>query len=404
MADVNVLEKAQKILTEPVCDHCLGRQFAQLMSGLTNIERGSLLRTAAAMSIDIENYSGSIDLSNFHEFKFHNFETQKYAQKKCAVCADLFDNLPKWVQKVEKSVKNIEFSTFLVGSKLSLDLIEKEEALWERVGIDYCEPIKAEINRELGKLVEKKLNVKFAKNPDVNIILNFDAGKVDIEINPLFIYGEYQKLVRGIPQTKWPSGKYKTSVEQIIAKPYMQKTNGNGHKLHGMGREDIDARCLGWRPFVLEILEPRQRKFDIKKLAKKIPAKIKVRNLRPSDIAEVRKIKEFRAEKTYRAIVICTKKIEKKDLKKLSIIKSISQKTPQRVLHRRADRYRNRKIKSLRTTYINGRKFIIEVRSEAGLYIKELVSGDGGRTQPNVASILGTECVCRDLDVLKIHC
>ncbi|MDP6641711.1 MAG: hypothetical protein QF381_04675, partial [Nitrososphaerales archaeon] len=43
----------------------------------------------------------------------------------------------------------------------------------------------------------------------------------------------------GIPQTRWPSGKYKTSVEQIAAKPYLTKTKGTGTKFHGAGREDI---------------------------------------------------------------------------------------------------------------------------------------------------------------------
>ncbi len=399
-----LIEKAQNILRQPVCDHCLGRQFGQLLSGLNNKERGSTIRTAVAMSLDKTETSTDIDMSNFHNFRFHNLETQAPERKKCEICDDLFDELPKWVAKIRKAAQKCRFSTFLMGTRLSFDLIEKEEALWERIGIDHCEPLKAEINRELGKLVEKALGVRFEKkNPDVNIIVDFHAKKADIEINPLFIYGEYQKLVRGIPQTRWPSGKYKTSVEQIIAKPFMMATKGNGHKLHGMGREDIDARCLGWRPFVLEILSPRSRDIDVRKMSKKISNKIKVRNLRFSAIGEVRIIKETRAEKTYRATVICENKIKKKDLKQLLDLKLVHQKTPQRVLHRRADKYRKRAVKSVKTKFVNSRKFVLEIRSEAGLYIKELVTGDSERTEPSVSSLLGTKCVCRDLDVIKIH-
>ena len=281
---MDVLEKAAKILQQPVCDHCLGRQFAQLLSGYTNPERGSALRIAVAMSIDKskeEEKEGdakvsdvgeankntekttrpsvhNLDMSNFHELNFHNLGAGKrIKRKKCSVCEDFFLNLEKYLDKISKASKKCDFRTFLVGTKLPFEMISAEEGLWERVGIDYCEPVKAEINREVGKLVEKRLKVHFdRKRPDVNIILNINMGKVSIEINPLFIYGEYQKLKRGIPQTKWPSGKYKTSVEQLIAKPYMAATRGTGHKLHGLGREDIDARCLAWRPFVLEILKP----------------------------------------------------------------------------------------------------------------------------------------------------
>jgi len=402
----DIIEKATKILQQPVCDHCLGRQFGQLLSGFSNEERGRMIRSIAAMSIDNEGalHSG-MDMSNFHSVKFHSLDLEKHPeQKACAICADIFLDLEKWTAKVAKAASGVEFSTFLVGTKLSFDLVEKEEALWERVGIDCCEPLKAELNREIGKRVEKKTGAKFnSKNPEINIILDFDSNRTVIEINPVFIYGEYQKLVRGIPQTRWPSGKYKTSVEQIIAKPFMAATGGKSHKLHGMGREDIDARCLGWRPFVLEILSPKNRSLDMKKLAKKIARQVRVRNMRPSSIAEVRSIKESRAEKTYRALVIASKNVAKSDLKKLSALGSISQKTPQRVLHRRADKFRKRNVKSVKSKYVSKNKFLLEIRGEAGLYIKELISGDSGRTDPSVSKILGVPCTCKELDVIAIH-
>ena len=188
-----------------------------------------------------------------------------------------------------------------------------------------------------------------------------------------------------------------------MAAPFMKATHGAGHKLHGLGREDIDARCLGWRPFVLEILEPKKRALNLKQLTKKVGKGIKVRNLRPSNIEEVRRIKEERAEKSYLAIVVC-EGIVKKDLEKLkSMVGEIKQKTPERVLHRRADKFRHRKLKSLKTKFINSKKFTLEVRGEAGLYVKELISGDNGRTVPSVSSVLGQACLCKELDVTAIH-
>src|SRR3989304_2710831 len=101
-----------------------------------------------------------------------------------------------------------------------------------------------------------------------------------------------------------------------MAVPFRKATLGGSHKLHGLGREDIDARCLGWRPFVLEILRPKSRSMKLAALAKKIGKGIKVRNLRASNIAEVRRIKEEKADKTYRAAVIC-ENISRKDMEKL---------------------------------------------------------------------------------------
>ena len=401
---MQIQEKAQRILQQPVCDRCLGRQFAQLLSGFTNEQRGHMLRTLVAMSVDKEHGGGDIDISNFHGFNFHKLESKEnITRKKCTVCDDVFLNLDKMAEKVAKAAKKIEFSTFLIGTKISFELISREESLWERVGIDYCEPIKAELNREIGKLVEKKTGGHFSQTPDINFLASIPDNHVEILINPLFVYGEYQKLIRGIPQTRWPSKKYKTSVEEIMAKPFMAVTKGSGHKLHGLGREDVDARCLGWRPFVLEILSPKKRTLKLSALAKKVAKGIKIRSLRASNIGEVRAIKESKAEKTYRAVVMCDG-IRRRDLVHLkSLVATIRQKTPERVLHRRADKFRSRKVISLKTKYVNNRKFVMTVTGEAGLYIKELISGDNGRTIPSVSSILQQNCICEELDVLKIH-
>lgn len=424
---MNLLDKAVRILEQPVCDNCLGRQFGQLLSGYGNAERGRMLRTLAAMSIDAEKAKTSMDMSNFHDYKFHNLESAKVydakgvcqttEKKACSVCGGFFENTGEWIKEIALQSGKYDFRTFLIGTKLSHEMASREENLWERVGIDYCEPVKAEINREIGKAIENSIKsvdakgvkqpVKFdPKNPDVNIILDFNDEKASILLNPLFVYGEYQKLVRGIPQTKWPSGKYKTSVEQIIAKPFMKASKGRGHKLHGSGREDIDARCLAWRPFVLEILEPEKRNINIEELAKKIDKKkVVIRNVRLSNIAEVRRIKESKADKSYRAIVACDSEISKAELKKLSSLENaeIRQRTPTRVLHRRSDRMRKKKVKTIKAKFISKKSFEFVVRGEAGLYIKELISSDEGRTKPSVSELLGKECRCKELDVIDIH-
>jgi len=411
---MNLIEKAERIMEHYICDNCLGRQFGQLLSGYDNSHRGRVIRSLVAMSIDKEGKeSMNMDMMNFTGFRFHFLEIDIHklkaaiAGRKCHVCENIFDRLDRYAAKIENTLKKIEFKTFLIGTKLSHELNEREEQLWEHVGIDYCEPIKAEINRELGKTLEKRTRKKFSvKNPDVVILLDMASDKVELQINPIFIYGMYQKLVRGIPQTKWPDKKYKTSVEEIIAKPFMAVTKATGHKLHGFGREDIDARCLGWRPFVLELLEPKKRleKESMLRLARKIGKQVRVKGIRFSNIAEVRMIKEAKGDKTYKALVVCDNIIKKEELKKISSLKGeIRQRTPQRVIHRRADMLRKRKVFSIKTKQKGKKSFILTVRTEGGLYIKELISGDNGRTQPSISSILQNSCKCKELDVMAVH-
>jgi tRNA pseudouridine synthase 10 len=406
---MTIFEKARRILEQPVCDHCLGRQFAQLLSGYTNVQRGKLFRTIVAMSLDKEKLSETdqkLELSNFADYKFHILELkQKLKSKKCSICQDIFTKLDSLAQKAVKKAKGWEYRTFLVGTKLSAALLNAEEHLWERVGIDWCEPIKAELNREIGKRIEHLTGARFdPKIPDMVFVINLERKSVSVQPNPLFIYGEYQKLVRGIPQTKWPSGKYRTSVEEIVAKPFMTATKGIGHRFHGCGREDISARCLAWRPFVLEIQKPKVRTLNLKRIAKKIDKRVKVRALRLSNTIEVQKIKEARPDKSYRAIVTCEQPINAQELKKLQqLVGTIKQRTPLRVLHRRADRVRQKKVKQLKTKLLGKNIFELVVRCEAGLYVKELISGDKGRTRPSVSEILGKPCTCTELDVIKIH-
>jgi len=362
-----------------ICDSCLGRQFGQVSTGMTNSERGKAIRCMLEA---------------------------KPAKGRCSICNSLFQTgLEKWAVRAVKALKRMEYSSFVVGSRLSGDLISCEEGLWEHAGIAHCEPLKTELNRELGKLIWKKTRKKVDElNPDIVVLFDMAAGKLILQVNPLFIYGEYQKLVRGIPQTKWEM--YKVSVEGIIARPAMKATRGKAHTMHGAGREDIDARCLGWRPFVLEISEPVKRRIGLKKVQAAVnkSRKVKVRHLKYSNKKEVAKIKAARHDKTYRMLVQFQSPIESGKLKELKYITGvIKQKTPERVSHRRADLLRKRKVKNIKWKRISNKRLELEIRGEAGLYVKELVTGDNGRTIPNVSEVMDNPAKVMELDVIRIH-
>jgi tRNA pseudouridine synthase 10 len=399
-----------KILDRRLCDHCLGRLFGNLLYGYRDDERGRIIRTAIAMMVDgkLIDYS-KINKNNFYGFTFRqNKEFEKMKKERCWLCNNLFDNLDSMARKAESKLKKIDFNNFLVGSKIPEDVLDREEKLWEETGIEYVESIKTEINRELGKklgfLFKKPTNFK---TPDVVAVADFVNKKIDLQINSLYVLGYYQKLARGIPQCKWGTpGKYKTSVQEIVAKPLMKVTKGKGNAFHGMGREDVDARCLGWRPFVIEIAEPKKRFINLKQIQREINKnkKIRVNKLKFSDKNTVVRIKSEKGDKTYRLMVEFDKPVKEKELKKIKgLTGTISQQTPARVVHRRADLMRRRVVKEIKYKRLSSKKIELTVKTSAGLYIKELVNGDNGRTKPSLSELLNVKATPKKLDVVKIE-
>ena len=403
---MRLLEKVVEILKDSyVCDRCLGRQFSQLLSGLSNEERGRILRYYLAMLID-SGLEVKVNKTNFYGIKFHNRKVKVRKPKKCSVCLGIFDELKKKVKQIVRELKKYEFETFLVGCKLTPELVEREEKIWSKVGIEWCESIKAEINRELGKEIEKLTGKKMNRRmPDITVIVDLNTDSIELDIRSIFIYGKYQKLVRGIPQTKWKRKRYRTSVQEIIEKPLLRQTKAERSKFHGSGREDIEVRCLGWRPFVIELIRPRKRKIDLKKIGEEInkSKKVKVKDLKFVGREIVRRVKFADHDKTYRAIVTFEKPVS--NLERLRILKGrvIEQRTPIRVLRRRSDKIRKRVVKDLKYKLLGKKKVEFIIRAQAGLYIKELITGDEGRTKPSIAEILQNVPRKIELDVIKIH-
>jgi tRNA pseudouridine synthase 10 len=420
---MKVEEKAIEVLKQPICNNCLGREFGSLLSGFSNEERGKIIRQFVAFLID----SGEkidVDLSNFYGIKFRNVKIKAENLKECKLCENFFrGKIDDVAKRIVEKLKKIEFSTFQIGSIVFNELLKIEEDLWSKTGIDFVEPIKSEINRELGKRIEKLTKKTFGlKNPDVLVVVDLNNDKIRVEIRSLYVFGKYQKLVRGIPQAKWVclrcNGKgcthckgvgklYKTSIQEIIEKPLLEATKSKKSKISASGREDVDARCLGWRPFVLELVKPMKRKIDLKKIEKKInkSKKVKVIGLKLVTKNLILKMKTERIDKTYLATVDFKKVIEKNKLKELKKLtkEPILQKTPLRVVHRRADKFRKRNVRAISWKLLNKKTIQFKIKAESGLYIKELITGDQGRTKPNISEMIDNGVKKISLDVIKIH-
>ncbi len=443
--DSAILEKVENLITNiHCCNSCLGRQFGNLLSGLSNSMRGKALKILLLMEWEYSHRLSATEIPNISSLLASDFEIGKHSFQRfypeiqsvdipCEICRDILAKglLNKLTGEALKVITEYEFSTFLVGSIFPPSIIDKEDSIRGTYNLEFGEAIKSEFNREIGKLLQEHINfatVEF-KAPDLVITYDLTKDKIHIKSNPLFILGRYRKLQRGIPQSKWfcrkchgkgcdycnNTGKmYQESVEEFISKPIFTASKGSASKFHGSGREDIDARMLGTgRPFVLEISEPKKRYLDFEGLQQQIneqaEGKVEVKLEKITDRAKVRelKTKSSRNAKAYRATIALDPPSELDKSELIEIIANFSdtliqQRTPLRVVHRRADKIRTRKVKLFQLEEIGSDQLIVYIICEGGLYVKELISGDEGRTQPNLSERLNTNAVVTELDVLEV--
>jgi tRNA pseudouridine synthase 10 len=240
--------------------------------------------------------------------------------------------------------------------------------------------------------------------------------------------GRYRKLVRDLPQTVFycPACKgrgcdkcegfgklTKDSVQELIARVAMPRLKARRNKFHGAGREDLDVRMLGnGRPFVFEALKCKRPMVDLDELAAEVnrraEGRIEIFDLRLTNRKRVVELKETRCPKEYGALVEFA---EPQDAGRLAEAFAaltargrieVVQETPARVAHRRAALQRERWIELCGAEEEEGGRWRVRIRSAHGTYIKEAVSGEGGRTQPSLAGLLDAACTCVELDVLEI--
>ncbi len=272
----------------------------------------------------------------------------------------------------------------------------------------------------------------------------------------LFLEGRYRKLCRDLPQTVFfcpeckghPRRRKKCarcegfgklsrdSVQELVGWVAAKAFGTRKHKFHGAGREDVDVRMLGGgRPFVFELVGPKTFDVDLAALEAEInrrnEGRLEIVGLHFSDRSRVRVVKETPHAKEYEARVAFA---SEPDPARIAAVLgrrvAVVQHTPDRVAHRRADKDRERWVEyleiepedaggatttpapvSLERDPVGAEGgsepgpetfWRVRLRTEHGTYVKEVISGEGGRTEPSLAELVGTPCKCLALDVLGI--
>jgi tRNA pseudouridine(54/55) synthase len=277
---------------------------------------------------------------------------------------------------------------------------------------------------------------------------------------PFYLRGMYSKTRRDVSQTPFfvvDDGKRRklgvTSLEEQITPSIVKAcggistlNNNPNHKhvvfgmakFHASGREDMDVRMLlpelpessesqiTGRPFVYEIIdayrvpsletlqqivrevnhftndddEPDPRSYGRNPMGVGISKELM---FVPS--VAYKKLQEETESKVKHYGCLCwsenplpaTDEIISKQLGSFPL--EIHQRTPIRVLHRRANAIRIRHVLSCRANRIDDHYFRLHLSTSAGTYVKEFVRGDLGRTVPNIGSLLGCST-----DILELDC
>jgi tRNA pseudouridine synthase 10 len=351
------------------------------------------------------------------------------------VCEGACARFDGWAERAAAAVSDVEFDTYQVGTRTPPLVEENERLLREEADLDpeAGEPFKSEFNREVGKRVGRLTDaeVDFGR-PDVQFLVDVEADRVSATINSAFVYGRYRKLERDIPQTEWPCGRcdgrgvlgeerecpqcegtgylYQASVEGLVSPPIRDAMEGSEATFHGAGREDVDARMLGTgRPFVVEVRDPRRRTVNVDALERVVndhaDGRVEVEGLRLATYEMVERVKELDASKRYRATVEFDDPVDAADFEAaLSDLSgaTVEQYTPRRVDHRRANRTRTRTVYEAAGDLADPTHATVEVHGQGGLYVKELVSGDEGRTEPSLAGLLRVGATVAELDVVGV--
>ena len=284
------------------CDFCLGRLGGKKRFEQTIEESGIEIRKSVVEgNSHLENIRDEIPL--------------------CTFCENLFEETDLLAEIIYERIAPYELKRLQLGTRFPKDQIEDEDGERKRYGASGSDGLKTGLVSEIARKLNAKLkDVKLVnEKPHLLALIDVLTLTVELDVRAHYIYGRYRKLERGIPQTRWPCRackgrgcekcnntglQYESSVQDLIGNPILESLKATEHSFHGMGREDIDVRCMGrGRPFVIELKEPKLRTCNYQELEelvnKRAAGAIEVTDLRSSTRSEVVRIKDTPADKSY---------------------------------------------------------------------------------------------------------
>jgi len=411
----------------PLCDHCLGRVFAKLGLDLGNDERGKAIKTLLAMHLHQLLRNSIIGKEELRVYAMNAGDpvTRLYSKiyehsiepLKCYICGNKLSRkyFETHAEKIYEILRKYDASSFLIGVSIPQEIMLKELEIASHTGLVTTESIKNEIKREVGKIIKNKYGIEpDFEHPDIVVIIEFINDEYRVVVNPILYEGHYWKRGRNISHTKWISRRgiklYPYSIEEFISDRIRELFKASEIVHHASGREDVDARMLGTgRPVVIEVKNPMKRSISIDDINSRLSStliEVRIDGKSSRKRIEYLKGEGSKKNKVYKILVYTEDPIDQSKIVELeNTFKNIvvRQRTPKRILRRKKDTLRKKHVHEVKATMIAPNIIEALVYCEGGLYVKELVHCDDGRTTPCFSEVLGTNAYPLELDVVAVE-
>ncbi len=437
---MQIVELAEQLLQKyPLCDRCLGRQFALLVSGTDNSERGGALKlilTAKAHKMILdgdrkgEKLLKKLATNGFFKPALQTLKKQGVTLEEktaeCHLCRGKFERIEALTDEIVHKTEGFHFNTFLIGIRIPPAIIDEEDEVKSRLGIGWGEEIRNEFSREIGKMISKKTEKRADhKNPEVSIFVDPFKDSFQIQMNPVYLVGWYRKLVRGTQQRAWTcktcnglgcpeckglGGTSGNSIEEIIGKPILETLSGKNIRFKPVGSEDKDSRVLGeGRPFIMEVRGIKQVPVDLENLREIInehgSGKIEVIRLARTTREIARKMTiRTRTTTSYKAIVKLENEVADEKLEMLE--KAFSKAMITQYVRNGRSRSKQRRQKYIyktTTRRLAPDQIELMIKCQGGTRMRGLISGVEFKTEPSLINILETEVSEIQLDVMDVQ-
>ncbi|TBU18063.1 putative pseudouridylate synthase [Ordospora colligata] len=202
--------------------------------------------------------------------------------------------------------------------------------------------IQVVVNERSSDLLNRSSTDQIRKN---TMIFEYNNLIVDVSINvendPIYIYGEYIKMSRSMTQTPLFIGKTLKCSRSVsdFCKQLKKFFCAGDVKFVPAGREDMDVQMIEGRPFLLVVKNPRHN-LAFQDLELDLYKEVDIINLKvvKKECKEAIFSGEVISKKTY-SLLVCSK--HSIDIQKHY---DVDQMTPLRVMHRRANMTREKKV------------------------------------------------------------
>ena len=148
----------------------MGRQFASIGSGLTNLERGRAIKTMLFMDAcaQLREETGDAEIlkilaaSGFRAAakSLENLGLEAPEAKSCYICNGVLNRrrFNEIAERISEELKEYEFKNFVVGARIPPDVREREDLIRSEFEIDTGEDIKGDVTREVGRILLRRFD------------------------------------------------------------------------------------------------------------------------------------------------------------------------------------------------------------------------------------------------------